>query len=402
MNTQITHEFDSFFASEQPPVTGVSPHVVSAQNDRDGLEAIHKFGWLRAREIGNVLWGRNPSRHIAGARIARKWLKSGLVMSRTLPWGHGPAFVLTKAGADFLFAEFGIQASSGKKIGDHIKGQTIDCWRPTLSWQHDLIANSFLTLCMGHGYRVFTELEISRRFPNAPKIPDGLFEYINQDGTKEWIAIEIERANKYSSDKRNIIKSILQAQLNGGIEFGNILVKNIYLVYHDPLLFDEKGQKPPDHFSRLKRAIEGSLHPTQKILLVGLPVLLKGGAVIEIREPIVTEVGYGFDEMVQRLARPDEWPFSHGRLAAFWSNQKNRSPYHLDIENIPDTKNWIICISYDIEGEWKTRSESVLNLTEQGAKEAAIRKLANFSKFRSWVYEKHVGIPNTVLSVDDL
>lgn len=402
MNTQSTRQINDFINQNVPPSKGISPHVVSAENDKNGLTAIHKFGWLRAREIGNVLWANNPSRHVAGARIARRWLKSGLIMSRTLPYGHGPAFVLTKAGADFLYAEFGIQASSGKKIGDHIKGQTIDSWRPTLSWQHDLIANSFLSLCMGTGYRVFTELEISRRFPHAPKIPDGLFEYINDDGTKEWIAIEIERANKYASDKRKLIASIHQAQLNGGIEFGSVLVKKIYFVYHDPLLFDGKGDNPPDHFSRLKRALEGSLRPGQKIKLVGLPVLLKGGAVIEIRNPIVNDVGYSLDEMVKRLARPDEWFDIDGEFSGFWSNEKNRSPYKLIIEPISDTKNWLIFIKGEINGKWSEIGDRIFDKTEQGAKEAAILKLAKFQEFRSWVFHNHVCIDGYVLTADDL
>lgn len=399
---QDTPEAIDFSEFELPQVKGVSPHVVSTKNDRDGLEAIHKFGWMRAREIGNVLWPNNPTRHIAGARIARRWLKSGLVMSRTLPRGHGPAFVLTKLGADLLINEFGIHATSGKKIGDHIKGQTTDCWRPTLSWQHDLIANSFLSLCLGNGKQILTELEISRKFKKSRKIPDGLFEYEYDDGHKEWVAIEVERADKYSRDRRSLIESILQAQVKGGIEFDDILVKNIYLVYRDPLIVDENGENPQDHFERLKKAIEGCLHPTQKIKLVGLPVLLKGGAVIEIREPIVKEVGYSLAEMAKRLARPDKWLEIEKSMCGFWSENKNRSPFDLKVANVPNTKNWEITLSGIINDEWSVIRETIFDKAEQAAKEAAINKFSKMQEFRNWVFDKHVCINGYVPTVDDL
>jgi len=402
MNTQITPETIDFPEFELPPVKGVSPHIVSAKNDRDGLEAIYKFGWLRAREIGNVLWANNPTRHIAGARIARKWLKNGLVISRTLPWGHGPAFILTKAGADFLINEFGIHATSGKKIGNHIKGQTASCWRPTPSWQHDLIANSFLSLCMGNGKSVLTELELSRKFHKATKIPDGLFEYSYENGNKEWVAIEVERAGKFSIDRRKLIESILQAQVKGGIEFGNILVKNIYLVYRDPLLVDENGENPPDHFEGLKKALEGCLNPTQKIKLVGLPVLLKGGAVIEIREPIVKKVGYTLDEMTKRLARPNQWRNFNDSMRGYWEDAKDRSPYYLKIKQIPDTKNWEIAVSGIINDKWSDIIETIFDKTEQGAKEAMIRKLCRMQEFRDWVFNNHVRIDGYRITEDDL
>ena len=128
-----------------PKLAQRSAQEFKRANDEFGLKAIHKFGWLRAREIGNVLWPKNATRHIAGAKIARRWVAERLVMSRTLPGGLGLAFVLTKRGADYLQHEFGVDAKSGKKIGDHVE-QISGVWRPSNSWQHDLIANSFLTL----------------------------------------------------------------------------------------------------------------------------------------------------------------------------------------------------------------------------------------------------------------
>ena len=162
---------------------------------------------------------------------------------------------------------------------------------------------------------------------NFPKIQKYRMAYLNTStmrALKNWIAIEIERADKYSSDKRQLIKSILQANLYGGIEFCAILVKKIYVVYHDPLLLDYRSEKPTDHFSRLKRALEGSLRPGQTVELIGLPVLLKGGAVIKINDPIVKKWADSLDEMVKRLAHPDEWFDLHEGFSAHWLKKIDR------------------------------------------------------------------------------
>jgi hypothetical protein len=68
-------------------------HVKKRLNDLTGLTAIAKFGWLRAREIGNVLWPHNESRNVAGARIVRRWVQEAgyLGATSTRRGGNGPS-----------------------------------------------------------------------------------------------------------------------------------------------------------------------------------------------------------------------------------------------------------------------------------------------------------------------
>ena len=96
------------------------------------LVAIHRFGWLRAREIGNVLWAHSPTRNVQGARLCEKLLHCTppLIVKKRLPGGAGPVYVLSQAGAQALIDSELVQswdknwdaekAVSGKKIGDHI------------------------------------------------------------------------------------------------------------------------------------------------------------------------------------------------------------------------------------------------------------------------------------------
>jgi hypothetical protein len=161
MNTE-----KKFIFEEKQILKNKSTQDIRFENDSAGLTAIAKFGWLRAREIGNVLWPKNQTRHTAGARVTRRWIKEKLVLERQLPRGFGTAFVLSKKGADFVnfeteYAQKMDPVESGKKIGDHIE-QVDGSWIPTRSWRHDLLANGFLTLAMGKGAEVFSELEMRR------------------------------------------------------------------------------------------------------------------------------------------------------------------------------------------------------------------------------------------------
>ena len=106
--------------------------------------------------------------------------------------------------------------------------------------------------------------------------------------------------------------------------------------------------------------------------------------------------------MVKRLARPDEWFDLHGGFTAHWSVGKNRSTYSLRIEPIPETKNWLTFIEGNFNGKWKEIPERVWDLTELGAKAAAIQRLAELQEFRNWVFDNHVDIDGYELTPDDL
>ena len=93
MNTEKITLFPTFKQSTQ---------ALREENWTLAMTAVAKFGWLRAREIGNVLWPNNQTRHVAGARLIRRLVKEKLLIERTLPFGFGTAVVLSKKGADFV------------------------------------------------------------------------------------------------------------------------------------------------------------------------------------------------------------------------------------------------------------------------------------------------------------
>lgn len=102
-----------------------SPLEQRLRNDLQGLQWIHKFGWLGATELGYLLWTGNASARHQANRLTRSWLARQLVLARELPERAGRAFVLATAGARLL-AEHGVAAASGEDIGE-TRGES---WTP--------------------------------------------------------------------------------------------------------------------------------------------------------------------------------------------------------------------------------------------------------------------------------
>lgn len=139
------------------------------QNDLAGLLFVHHFGWLRAIELGALLFPKNATSAEAANRIVRSWEKRRLVIVRELPERAGKAVVLATAGVRFL-SENGHKSSSGKDLGSIGP----EGWRPPASWRHDLIATGLLVALRKRGYSVIPEAALRRLPTDSTKLPDGL------------------------------------------------------------------------------------------------------------------------------------------------------------------------------------------------------------------------------------
>lgn len=169
-------------------------------NDRDGLDWVHRFGWLRTFELGALLWPdtNEQSRTRQANRLARSWIERGLVLERVLPEGSGRALVLATGGVRLL-SEYGVEANTGKDIGKLIDGQ----WLPPLTWRHDLLATGVLIDLYLRGYEVLPEAHIRRHAGNLVKIPDGL---AIKNKTVVWL--EVESARKTGKAMRELADAL--------------------------------------------------------------------------------------------------------------------------------------------------------------------------------------------------
>lgn len=171
-------------------------------NDSAGLKFVHAFGWLRAAELGALLFPKTANATIAAARIIRSWEQRRFVIVRELPERSGRAVVLAAGGVRFL-AENGHQANSGKDLGSTTGGE----WKPPASWRHDLIAAGVLAELRKRGYGVIPEAELRRRAKDCPKLPDGLL----RSPQGQWIWLEVEHARKSGKNLQDLGKALALA-----------------------------------------------------------------------------------------------------------------------------------------------------------------------------------------------
>ena len=127
------------------------------QNDLLGLGWINRFGWLRTAELGPLIWPKDRYAVDRTNRITRGWIARDLVIARPLPDGAGRALVLSACGARLL-REAGIEAQSGKDIGEIVEGR----WQAPATWRHDLISAGVLADLYVRGYQVSPERELRR------------------------------------------------------------------------------------------------------------------------------------------------------------------------------------------------------------------------------------------------
>lgn len=167
-------------------------------NDRDGLNWLAKFGWLRTHELGKLLWPGNKTCRQQADRLARSWLERKLVLARELPNHTGRALVLATAGVRLL-REIGIEAESGKDIGELIDGK----WRAPMAWRHDLICAAVLAELYEKGYEILPEAYIRKHAGNIAKIPDGL---AVRGQTVLWL--EVESARKSGRSMRELANAL--------------------------------------------------------------------------------------------------------------------------------------------------------------------------------------------------
>lgn len=396
MNTQYDDDFDDDDDDFERP-TIETTHDIKRLNDEMGLTAIAKFGWLRAREIGNVLWPNNPSRNVAGARIIRRWKKEKLVIERKLPDGFGSAFVLSKRGAEFVDMEtkYGDENDviSGKKIGDHIE-QIEGVWIPTRSWRHDLLANGFLTLAMGHGADVFSELELRREDPRARKFPDGLYRTDSDvsQGFKGFWAIEVERSGKFSTSARALATEIVEARLRG-YEIAGKFVEQTVIVFEDPQKphYGSSDRKIADHFERVASQVKGLVPLHSTVDLIGIPLLTKGGGVVGISPVRHLKIDWSEKAVIDKSVFGHDWSdldehkrcylrLHLDRLSCpfeVWVTKTGKRDFEIAIDRRFDDGRWG-------ESQERLLFEKVGNADLVNVQKRAVLALQKCQKYRHW------------------
>lgn len=177
--------------------------TIARENEVRVLRALHRFGWLRTRDLAALVWQRWEKHPVSvpdfkpaaasasGMRMAQRTL-SRLAGARQVLQGQAPdgsvIYSLSEGGARRL-QQFGVPAASGK---DLIRSFS------TAQFRHRCVANEIAIGSIVAGFRVSTEREIAQdRWLGgadgiAGKKPDVL---LNGDGQIWWVEVEKSRKN---------------------------------------------------------------------------------------------------------------------------------------------------------------------------------------------------------------
>lgn len=186
--------------------------VLARENEIRVLRALHRFGWLRTRDLAALVWVdwkkspvappnfSPPVTTSAGLRMAQRTLRR-LRANRQVLSGQGPdgsiIYSLAEAGARSL-RQIGVPALTGK---DLVRKSSISQFR------HRCISNEIAIGSIVKGHRVSTEREISQGFWMGGssgilgKKPDVLIRSTNDVW---WI--EVERSRKNTKDYVRLLK----------------------------------------------------------------------------------------------------------------------------------------------------------------------------------------------------
>lgn len=192
-------------------MTAHDGRIIAMENEVRVLRALHRFGWLRTRDLAVLVWQQWQSRPVgepdlrplvataSGLRMAQRTLRR-LAEARQVLRGQAPdgsvIYALSEAGARRL-QQVGVPAASGK---DLIRSFS------TAQFRHRSVANEIAIGSILAGYRVSTEREIAQdRWLGAAdgiagKKPDVL---LRADNHLYWV--EVERSRKNAKDYAKLL-----------------------------------------------------------------------------------------------------------------------------------------------------------------------------------------------------
>lgn len=188
-----------------------NPRKTAILNRLKILQFIHRFGWLKTRDLACLVWlpsrrgdpNQPPDFQPASAtssalrmaqRTIRSLLVSGFLLQTKAPDG-ALVYSLSQRGADIL-RQIGVEAKSGK---DLLRAHSIGYYR------HRCISNEIAISAWLAGCKVTTENELVRG--DCPylnkgfgKVPDVLVRNF-----EAWYWIEVERSRKNQSDYNRLL-----------------------------------------------------------------------------------------------------------------------------------------------------------------------------------------------------
>lgn len=248
------------------------------------LRFIGRFTWLRATELGRLLYpGSEHSRKYAEKNL-RKLLTLRLVVARQLPGRDaGTAYVLAWRGAQFL-NDWNAGAVTAYRAGTDWGSTADGIWSPPRSWRHDLMAAGVLAcLREERNWGVFPEPMLRHHVPSAEKHPDGLLV-----AGQRAIWLEVENARKSGRNIDQLVRALARASLRRPCSsfeavLGHLVPVSLGMVAINAEARDERGRRL-NHLTRVESALrKQTFNPGTKVPLLVAWLTLRGVGVDTVR-----------------------------------------------------------------------------------------------------------------------
>lgn len=258
------------------------------------LHWISRFGWLRARELGALMFpepGKHPGamvadekrlntqRKMVNNKIIAKLKQARYVLSRPLPNRAGDALVLSAAGARYLQRRLVSTARPGDKWGRSIDGR----WTPPASWEHEMLVTLTMLHFLSQGAQIKTELELRAENPGQRKVPDGIV--VSRNKTKDGLIvemvqwIEVESADKSGLKMLSLARSLTKVYRRQAPVLSGLDAYIPTVVYRSDLV-NLSGRKV-DHRNRIKNAVQRHIGADFQLYFLQITFKPKGAYHVE-------------------------------------------------------------------------------------------------------------------------
>jgi hypothetical protein len=324
---------------------GMNGKQLRFKNELEALTWVHDFGWIRATELGYLMWPDAQYSTKNAQRVAKKLHLKGLVLLRNLPFHAGAAIVLTEPGAAFLRKNGIKSAVSGKDFGDVVN----DEWFAPKWWKHDLAAAGFLSLLYTQGVEIFPERRLRRENPHASKFPDGIA-IIN--GKIHWI--EVENVRKTGHAMARMVQHLIAVATHNAPELSG-MVATVAVVAYDPQARDENGHIV-DHKLRVKAAFLRQIKQDVSVNFVALEISAFGVKGIKSEVEMIKSPEHNArSKMIKDLELHLGLRFFDKNDALAGEEFARRSQdgdFHLRYSKLKKEGGWCWKIEYDPPGVW--------------------------------------------------
>ncbi len=245
---------------------------VSEAHQMRCLDAIGRFGWIRPKELAQIIWPQSENGQKFAERLLRLLRDKKHVLGRQLP-GRSKAYVLTLRGAKAINEYHGSDFVTGVRWGRMENG----VWVEPETWRHDLITTGVLINFEQQGYDVYHDWQIRRAHPDVMKIPDGI---VVKGKNCYWI--EVENSHKTGDHLISMCKSIL-AICDGKQEALMGIIPTASMIAYDQAATDYRGHKL-DHLRRVTSGLGNLIEDPIKV--VSVPLEIKNHGVSSVGKPV--------------------------------------------------------------------------------------------------------------------